>query len=156
MAPQKFAILKGKVNGSGFSNTWFNRCVEMEVPFITVATQTNYAKVSYDYVTLSIASNEILIENAEAIQSGLIEIFKKYANDKSGYRVTEFVADFLEIEIEKAPLLAEAVFDYFQHFLHCMTNTERSTDVSNWPFCPACGSRLWHNLEIKNKQFAIS
>lgn len=93
-------------------NDWYRHCQQEKIPYVTVSARRKYANVQWDYINLPTEYDAILSTKGDEFIQGFQEIFKRYATDNSEYRVGNFVATFVDIEVEKAPRLAEDLFDY--------------------------------------------
>jgi hypothetical protein len=99
-------------------NAWYRHCQVTKIPYVTVSARRKYANVQWDYINLPVEYDEMLRAKGDEFIQGFVEIFRRHANGKSEYRVGKFVATFVDIEVEKAPQLANELFDYISQQLN--------------------------------------
>lgn len=118
---KKFFTYKASDDDFSGVNAWYRQCQVTHLPYIVVCTKTKFANVSWDYISLPPKTDKILDANSAEITDGLIALFKQYANNKSEYRLTCYVAEFSSIDMDKAESFAEAIFDFLLPFTSKIT-----------------------------------
>jgi len=83
----------------------------VEVPFITLKIITKFADVHWDYIAYQPEVDKILNSLDGQLRDGAITIFKKYANSRSEYKANDLLVLFKGIDIPKARLAAEELYD---------------------------------------------
>lgn len=103
-------------------NAWFEICRKNSIPFITLKNRTKFADVNWDYIAYSPKVDKVLNAGNGQLRDGAIAIFKKYANSKSKYETNDLFVQFKNIEIPKAKLAAEELYDFINAYLESMGN----------------------------------
>lgn len=98
-------------------NAWFEICRENCIPYITLKNRTKFADVHWDYITYSTEVENILNAGNGRIRDGAIEIFKRHANTKSKYEANDLTAWLKNLEIPKAKLAAEELYDFIAAYV---------------------------------------
>lgn len=93
-------------------NEWFTFCQKNAIPYITISTRKKFADVQWDYINFHSKIENKIDMLGDDFAQGMIEIFKKYANNKSTYIAGSRVAEFKNIEIPQARNLAKNLYDY--------------------------------------------
>lgn len=82
-----------------------------QFPFITLKSRTKLADVHWDYITYPTDVDDILNDLKGKLRDDALEIFRKYADKRSEYRGNDHLVWFKDLEIEKAKLAAEELYD---------------------------------------------
>jgi hypothetical protein len=108
---QKYVEVPKNDVKSKVENAWFENCRESNVPFITLKIITKFADVHWDYIAYQPEVDKILNSLDGQLRDGAITIFKKYANSRSEYKANDLLVLFKGIDIPKARLAAEELYD---------------------------------------------
>lgn len=111
-----FELPKNDVQ-SRAQNEWFKICRNNVIPFIVLRSRTKFADVSWDYITYSPEIEKILNALNGQLRDGAIAIFNKYANSRSKYQANDLIVSFENIEIPKAKLAAEELYDLIADYV---------------------------------------
>lgn len=103
-------------------NAWFEICRKNSIPFITVKNRTKFADVHWDHITYSPDVDKILNAGNGQLRDGAIAIFKTHANSKSKYEANDLIVWFKNLEISKATLAAEELYDFITAYLKSNSN----------------------------------
>ena len=114
---QKYVICGQAEDNIDHVNAWYRRCRLEKTPYVTVVTRRKYADVQWDYLRLPSEMDDIIRHKAERLITGFTDIFRKYASQKSEYRIGSHVTSFVNIEISKAQLLATELYEYLSQEL---------------------------------------
>ncbi|WP_312517352.1 hypothetical protein [Massilia sp.] len=107
---QKFVV--DKDDNSQTVNAWYRICQDKQLPYIIIEKRTKYATVRWDYFSYTKENEEKIIDNQNIYVEELEAIFQKYRNPKSKPRIDGFgLVYYFDIEVEKAPALAEELYD---------------------------------------------
>ncbi|TPQ28968.1 hypothetical protein [Methylomonas koyamae] len=115
---------------SKIENAWFQTCRERKVPFITVKNKTKYADVHWDYIAYPTEVDVILDSLGNQLRDSAIEIFKKYANNKSEYSVNGRLIWYKNLELTKAILAAEELYDLIVSCIDDATRSQNKNGIS--------------------------
>ncbi|MCC4118796.1 hypothetical protein LLG90_25925 [Aromatoleum toluclasticum] len=96
---------------SKVENAWFGTCRKNNIPFITLKSRTKLADVHWDYISYPTEVDRILKGLDGQLRDGAIAIFKKYADSRSEYTANDLLVWFKNLEIPKAKLAAEELYD---------------------------------------------
>lgn len=123
---QKYvAVPKNDVKAKA-ENAWFEICRKNRIPFITLKNRTKFADVHWDYIAYSTEVDKIFNAANGQLRDGAIAIFKKYANSKSKYEANDFIVWFKNLEIPKAKLAAEELYDFIVAYLESNGNIQHA------------------------------
>lgn len=114
---QKYVELSNNDLTNERENDWFKTCQKNSIPFITLKKRTKFADVQWDYITYSSEVDRVLNAGNGQLRDGAIAIFKKYVNSTSDYEVSDLLVSFKNIEISKAKLAAEELYDFIVAYL---------------------------------------
>ena len=93
-------------------NNCYRFCMNSLIPFITIRNKGEFSKIHWDYFSYPDESfDKLLFSLEEEIKKNMLDIFFRYANDKSKYAISAGVITFYKIESEKAPYAASDMFD---------------------------------------------
>lgn len=106
---KKFEI--GKHGETSKFNIWFNLCSKQQIPYITIKNRTKYSSIEWDYINLNPELDKIFIDNSEDNRKDFLTIFKKFANNKSEYTLSNLTFLAEKIPVENAEKFAEELFD---------------------------------------------
>lgn len=106
---KKFEI--GKHGETPKFNAWFSQCSKEQVPYVIVKNKTKYSTIEWDYINFNPGMDKLFVENGEYNKSLFLEIFRKYANDKSEYTMSSLTLFVQKIPIENSKLFAEELYD---------------------------------------------
>lgn len=98
-------------------NAWFHTCCAKRTPFITIKSRTKLADVHWDYITYPPHADEVLSNLNGQLRDEAIAIFMKYANSRSEYSINDQLVWFKNIEIPKAKLAAEELYDLIVNYV---------------------------------------
>ena len=119
---QKYVEVQRKDLKAKAENAWFEICRKNSIPFITLKSRTKFADVHWDYIAYSPEVDKFLNAGNGQLRDGAIEIFRKYANPKSEYEANDLIVWFKNIEIPKAKLAAEELYDFISAYLESNGN----------------------------------
>jgi hypothetical protein len=108
---QKYIELPKKDVGAKVENEWYKICQKEQIPFITLKSRTKLADVHWDYITYPTNVDDILNDLNGQLRDNAIEIFMKYADKRSAYTANDHLVWFKNLEIEKAKIAAEELYD---------------------------------------------
>lgn len=106
---KKFEI--GKHGETPKFNAWFSYCSKEQIPYITIKNRTRYSTIEWDYINLNPELDKVFVENGEENKKQFLEIFRKYANDKSKYTMSNLILFVEKIPVENSKQFAEELFD---------------------------------------------
>lgn len=108
---QKFLEVKSSTR-SELRTEWYHKCLRDRLPYVTVTIRSRFADVHFDHITLPTAADDVLMGERQAeIQNALKEIFERFANAKSHFRLSSTVVSFNDLEANAARAAAEDVYD---------------------------------------------
>ena len=113
----KYIISKSSTRDVDKINAWYSHCQAHRLPYITITTRTKYANVEWDYINLPMEIDAVISTNENRLLDGFKRIYLKYANPKSVGRLSNHVPQFINIEIDKAELLASDLYDFITEVL---------------------------------------
>lgn len=105
---EKFVELK---RGVGPVNGWYERCQREQIPYIVVNKLNKYASVRWDYISFDKNKDHLINKNQDKYIEDLKNIFFKYSNEKSIYKISGGLVDFEEIHNEVAGDMANDLYD---------------------------------------------
>lgn len=114
---QKYVELPKNDLNAKAENAWFEVCRKNSIPFITLKNRTKFAEVHWDHITYSPEVDKVLNAFDGQLRDGAILIFKKYANSKSEYEASDLLVWFKNLEIPKAKLAAEELYDLIAGYI---------------------------------------
>lgn len=100
-------------------NAWFMACQENKVPFITVKVRTKLADVHWDYIAYPTEVDEFLDGLGNQLRESAISIYTKYADSRSECNASDKLVWFRNLEIYKARLAAEELYDLIDGLVAC-------------------------------------
>jgi len=106
---KKFEI--GKSKDIDKYNEWFNHCSKEQIPYVIIRNRTKFSEVEWDHINLDPKFDKIFSASSEAHTGQLVEVFKKYANNKSRYTISNLLFIAEKIPSENAEGLATELFD---------------------------------------------
>ena len=92
-------------------NEWFDYCSKQQIPYIIVKPKTKYSSIEWDYINLKPENDKVLDLHGEKNKELFIEIFKKYADKKSEYLMSNVTLFVKNIPNENSRQFAEEIFD---------------------------------------------
>lgn len=104
-------------------NNWFDYCSNNQIPYVIVKIKTKYATIEWDYINLNPIFDKIFVSNGDNNKQLFLEIFNKYANNKSEYTISNLTLFVKNITIENSTLFAEEVFDVIKNNLLLVNST---------------------------------
>lgn len=114
---QKFLEVKSSTKAE-LRTDWYHKCIRDRVPYVTVTVRSRFADVHFDYITLPTAVDDVLMGERQAeIQNALTEIFERFANAKSHFRLSSTVVSFNDLEAGVARAAAEEVYDLIYSYV---------------------------------------
>ncbi len=120
---QKYVDVPRNDMNAEVKNSWFQICRNKSIPFITLKSRAKFADLCWDYITYSPEVEEVLNSSNGQIRDGAIVIFKRYANKKSKYVASDLIVEFKNIDISKARLAAEDLYDFIAAYLEINSST---------------------------------
>lgn len=119
---QKYVEVQKNDLKAAAENAWYEICRKNSIPFITLKNRTKFADVHWNHIAYSPRIDKILNTGNGQLRDGAIAIFKKYANSKSEYEASDFIVWFKNLEIPKAKLAAEELYDFIATYLESNGN----------------------------------
>lgn len=98
-------------------NAWFEICRKNSIPFVILKSRSKLADVHWDHIAYPSEVDRILNMLNGQLRDGAIAIFKKYASSRSEYEVNDLLVWFKNLEIPKAKLAAEELYDLIDGFV---------------------------------------
>lgn len=114
---QKYAEVPKNDVKSKTENAWLEVCRKNNTPFITLKSRTKLADVHWDYIAYPPEVDKVLEALDGQLRDRAIAIFKKYANSRSEFRASDQLIWFKNIEIPKAKLAAEELYDIIADYI---------------------------------------
>lgn len=114
---QKYFELPKNDLQSKAENAWFEICRNNSIPFIILRSRTKLADVQWDYITYPTEVDKVLNTLDGQLRDKAIAIFKKYADSRSEYQASDLVVCFKNLEIPKAKLAAEELYDLIADYV---------------------------------------
>jgi hypothetical protein len=105
---QKFVEVADNI---GTANDWYAKCKREQIPYVVVEKRTKYATVRWDYISFHPSVDELITTNHDKYVDELKGIFNRYCNPKSRYEISGGLVDFVDLEVDKARLAANELYD---------------------------------------------
>lgn len=114
---QKYVEVPRNDVNSKAENAWFEICRKNRIPFITLTSRTKLADVHWDHIAYPTDVDRVLNALDGQLRDGAIAIFNRYADSRSEYEANDFLVWFKNLEIPKAKLAADELYDLIASYI---------------------------------------
>jgi hypothetical protein len=105
---QKFVEVSDNI---GPQNDWYIKCQREQIPCVIVEKRKKYATVRWEHNSLPPSMDILVAASHEKYLDDLTGIFNRYCNAKSRDRSSGRPVEFVDLEIDKARLAANELYD---------------------------------------------
>lgn len=113
---QKYFELPKNDVQSEANNAWLKYCREQNIPFIILKCRSKLADVEWDHIAYPQEFDQYFKNLNGELRDKAILIFKKYADQRSEYQASDLLVSFKNLEIAKAKLAANELYDLVGQF----------------------------------------